>query len=120
MELISSQQPPTNTGTVPGMCAIVIRGYANTDKPPGYPENVGYTRGISYTVDVQLPSGVLFGVEGVVPSVPRVPFPYLATALPIEEPGAATKYIYPGVILAGRVYLAWAEDYYSQLCEGGA
>lgn len=121
--------PPSNHGLPPGACALVIRDYENTGAPPGYPPDVGYSSipngegGITYTVDVQLPSGVVYGVKKVIPSVPRPPYPQLIKAFPLEQSIGGTsgvvKYVYPGFISAGRVHLMLAEQRYSKPCEGG-
>lgn len=117
-----ARAPTPDLSTItPGAVVLVIVAYENSDAPPGYPPDVGYAAGLTYTVSAQLPSGVVFSVSGVRPSVPREQHPRLVHALPSRPPGENTRpYRYPGGISNGEVFLYTAETRYSQQCEGGA
>lgn len=109
---------PTLNGAAPGLCLLWIKDFENVDPPPGYPFGVGYASGISYTVQVQLPSGFTPEVSGVIPRTPRVPHPYLVQAFDIPDSSSDTvpKFLLPGAILNGTVYLLCSEIDYRKSC----
>jgi len=116
-KVLQTAAVPDISGQVPGLVLLAILDFENVDPPPGYPMDVGYAAGISYTVAAQTPNGLVSEQAGVIPSVPRAPQPYLIRAFPIPQSSdQEARFIYPGAVCNGVIYLTIAEDWYSEEC----